>query len=45
MLEIISTKSDRYILNDMPTLVVLAYPECVLRTEEASQAQWGKYHD
>lgn len=45
MLEIISSKNDRYILNDMPTLVVLAYPESVLRTGEASQAQWGKCHD
>lgn len=34
MLEIISSKNDRYILNDMPTLVVLDYPERVLRTGE-----------
>lgn len=31
MLEIISSRNNRYILNDMPTLIVLGYVECVLR--------------
>lgn len=43
MLEIISTRNDRYILNDMQALVALVYVECVLRrTREPIIGSVGK---
>ena len=36
-------ENDRYVLSDMPTVIVLGYLECVLRiTWDPAQAQWGK---
>lgn len=34
MLEIMSSRNDKYILNDVPTLIVSGYLECV-------QRMWG----
>ena len=42
MLEIISTRNDTYILNDMQALVALVYVEYVLRTREPIIGSVGK---